>query len=355
MSTASSSQQNDTRNTQNTIDLTLDDDSPPPRSTHAGHTMQNAGLVHNVLPSISNVQLLPRAPPFTQQHTRNEHQQVIDLSSDDEDERQPRIDTSGGPGSPSPEVQFIHERTLPQPRRTNSQPPRRPRLPTPPGMRGNFGGNFGGITAFLRDNLPNVFGNLRRDNELPEEALNRIDGLLDTANAGRAGLPEEPGMALDEYDAVQLDYARPAWNLGGDLLIIEDANPHPVPPPAAPPAYKEPAPARDGFTRNYEEDDMLICGYCGDELATGKTDQKQQVWVIKQCGHVSCIIRLLNSTDILQAYCGDCAHNRIVTKARNNRDTKRVANKKTNGFKVCTVPDCKKAVDSKTKMFQIYL
>jgi ribosomal protein L37AE/L43A len=31
----------------------------------------------------------------------------------------------------------------------------------------------------------------------------------------------------------------------------------------------------------------VVCPNCGDELAVGKDEMKQQIWVVKSCGHVS--------------------------------------------------------------------
>lgn len=53
------------------------------------------------------------------------------------------------------------------------------------------------------------------------------------------------------------------------------------------PKYEPPQPAEEGFTRNPEEEEVVVCPNCGDELAMGDKDVKQQVWVVKACGHVS--------------------------------------------------------------------
>lgn len=51
--------------------------------------------------------------------------------------------------------------------------------------------------------------------------------------------------------------------------------------------YEPPAAASRGFTRTPAEDDVLVCPNCGDELAVSEDEKKQEVWVIKKCGHVS--------------------------------------------------------------------
>ena len=55
------------------------------------------------------------------------------------------------------------------------------------------------------------------------------------------------------------------------------------------PKYSPPPEAEKGFTRSPQEDEVVVCPNCGDELAMGSSDTKQEVWVIKNCGHVSAI------------------------------------------------------------------
>ena len=55
----------------------------------------------------------------------------------------------------------------------------------------------------------------------------------------------------------------------------------------ASPKYSPPPEAEGGFTHSPQEDDVLVCPNCGDELAMGESEEKQRVWVVKTCGHVS--------------------------------------------------------------------
>ncbi|KAL3474134.1 hypothetical protein BJX99DRAFT_232236 [Aspergillus californicus] len=96
--------------------------------------------------------------------------------------------------------------------------------------------------------------------------------------------------------------------------------------------YKPLSPAPEGFSRKVEEDDLATCPNCDHELGTGD-DLKQQLWVAKQCGHV---------------YCGECAKNRSLTKAKK-------ASAKTKPFAKCQVSECGKAVSAPKSMFQVYL
>lgn len=59
------------------------------------------------------------------------------------------------------------------------------------------------------------------------------------------------------------------------------------------PKYSPPPEVPEGFTRNPAEDEVVVCPNCGDELAMGDSEVKQQVWVIKQCGHVRFLSTLL--------------------------------------------------------------
>lgn len=51
--------------------------------------------------------------------------------------------------------------------------------------------------------------------------------------------------------------------------------------------YKAPPAAKEGFIRTFKEESVVLCPMCGDELAIGEGVIKQQVWVVKACGHVS--------------------------------------------------------------------
>lgn len=94
----------------------------------------------------------------------------------------------------------------------------------------------------------------------------------------RFGMGLAMGMGMGDGGplAVAMDYGMPAFDMG-----FEGANQPP------PPKYEPPEPAKEGFTRSPEEDEEVVCPNCGDELAMGDTENKQHVWVIKKCGHVS--------------------------------------------------------------------
>ncbi len=58
------------------------------------------------------------------------------------------------------------------------------------------------------------------------------------------------------------------------------------------PKYEPPSPAAKGFTRSPGEDEIVVCPNCGDELAVGDDELKQEIWVVKGCGHVSAAVTI---------------------------------------------------------------
>ncbi|KAF2452632.1 hypothetical protein BDY21DRAFT_156799 [Lineolata rhizophorae] len=105
-----------------------------------------------------------------------------------------------------------------------------------------------------------------------------------------------------------------------------------------PPTYEAPEKAPAGFTRSPKEDEYLECPNCGDELNTGDSEVKKQVWVVKACGHV---------------YCGECAKYRSSTWKKKAMDGEVRARWKP--FKACVVEGCEKKVSTATSMLQLFL
>jgi pre-mRNA-processing factor 19 len=75
---------------------------------------------------------------------------------------------------------------------------------------------------------------------------------------------------------IMMNYGMTAFDMG-----IEGGNRPPTP------KYSPPPEPEAGFTRSPEENEVVVCPNCGDELAMGDSDVKQEVWVVKGCGHVS--------------------------------------------------------------------
>ncbi|KAF2113055.1 hypothetical protein BDV96DRAFT_150183 [Lophiotrema nucula] len=106
----------------------------------------------------------------------------------------------------------------------------------------------------------------------------------------------------------------------------------------APPTYDKPAPVPEGFTRSPQENDTVVCPNCGDELCTGESEQKKQVWIVKGCGH---------------AYCGECTTNRYVRKSTKGKE--KIVSASTKPFKTCVVEACDKKVSNQKAMIQVFL
>lgn len=145
-----------------------------------------------------------------------------------------------------------------------------------------------------------------------------------------AGMFQAPG---------DLDFFAPAFN------YENPSHPQAQPQPRLP-TYDPPSPAKPGFTRSPDEEDTLVCPHCDDELGTGDSDVKRQVWVVKACGHVCVLHRafLLMLTS-LQVYCGDCATHRHKSRSSN----------RVKPFSKCVVEDCGKNVASPKNVIQVYL
>jgi hypothetical protein len=79
-----------------------------------------------------------------------------------------------------------------------------------------------------------------------------------------------------------LDFRFAGFDMGFDM----GDHPHDRADTASPPVIP-PSAAPEGFTRSPAEGDDLVCPNCDDELCTGDSDLKKQVWIVKGCGHVS--------------------------------------------------------------------
>lgn len=101
-------------------------------------------------------------------------------------------------------------------------------------------------------------------------ALGNLGGLRMGAMNGQGAMP------------IMMNYGMTAFDMG-----IEERHRPPTP------KYSPPPEPEAGFTRSPLETEVVVCPNCGDELAMGDSDLKQEVWVIKSCGHV-CSIHLLN-------------------------------------------------------------
>ena len=132
-----------------------------------------------------------------------------------------------------------------------------------------------------------------RDNQDRDQVLeDHVQFVARTAgNQFRAQprLPAIPDLIMqaptaeENFDGIQFDYAQPAFALGG---IMEGGVGRSTPDRRPEPPYKPPPAAAEGYTRKIEEEDVVVCVKCGDELGAGDGELKRQVWVAKHCGHV---------------------------------------------------------------------
>ncbi|KAL4920564.1 hypothetical protein BDW62DRAFT_7699 [Aspergillus aurantiobrunneus] len=260
--------------------------------------------------------------PVTSSAPREEDSEVIDLTNEPDSPelprqgRQPRfgreimadvvdLDEDEDPDPPSsPEVQFVS---------SNVRQP-----PPPPRTQGLMSSNFWRMLP-----LPQMF---RQTNEVAHrrEIPWRTASHLSRTELETLIIGDGTGGSMDL--TINLDNAD--W---GSLGITPDRDQVERERPRSE-SYKPPSPAPEGFTRSVTEDDVATCPNCDCELGTGD-DTKQQIWVAKQCGHV---------------YCGECAVNRSLTKAKK-------ANLKTKPFAKCQIPECGKPISAPKAMFQVYL
>lgn len=116
-----------------------------------------------------------------------------------------------------------------------------------------------------------------------------------------------PGLGLAGFIAPMMDYGYSAF----EFMTGNNRYPEPVRQPTPPPAYAALPLCAEGFTRSPEEGDVLVCPRCYRELCfnepspaaqagskktylspaknvrTKEEDGRDEVWVVKACGHVS--------------------------------------------------------------------
>ena len=249
--------------THQTIDLTADDDPSSPPSPLLRDTVD---------PSLSPPpqQQDARVPPFGSREV-----EIIDVSDSEEDDvplyppplqhqpaRLPPIRISS-----SPDVQFVSERQAQAEPGDLPAPRHGPAVQAAHHLhsdRSSLGDMLRRGTQFMFQNFNNAALNIIPNRPTAAQAIN--------ANTGLAAGPR------DDFAELHFDYQQPAFPMDNRESETPQVTSEP---------YKPPPSAKQGFTRNVEEDEILVCPECGDELASGEGEVKQQVWIIKQCGHVS--------------------------------------------------------------------
>lgn len=224
--------------TEEIIDLTNEPDSPPRAQPSRYHSSSHRPRHH-------------RPPRFG----RNIMTDVVDL----EEESDPSHNEAPEATRESPEVQFV--------RATVRSPGPMPRT-----FRANFLDylrfrpqtmSTGTSTQHAETFRQGVAMRAREFSRRPTwRGLPGIDAFWIAEDQGELDLPLDLDMQMN-------------YQLAG--LMVEN------PPPG--PSYKPPTPPPEGFTRTVQEDEEVICPNCERELGTGD-DERQQIWISKQCGHV---------------------------------------------------------------------
>ena len=186
--------------------------------------------------------------------------------------------------SPDLEVLFSRARS----RSAGNPTPRngsRPRRAARPSAQNEIRRNMEEIRREMQDvsNRLGIFqSSLRPPARAPSHSQPQHHGQLH--HQARHQIPNDadllimPDVNLEFNLPDQLDFETQGFRMG------DVTQPRPQRPP---PTYDPPPKARLGYTRSPNEDDVMICPICSDELGVGKTEEKRQVWVVKKCGHVS--------------------------------------------------------------------
>lgn len=285
-----------------TIDLTNEPDSPlppfrPPNSTQYRPQPGNMALEVMDLdsePDRSRQDRLRRRPL---QNDGNSSGDNILFSGSDQD-----LEVLG--------ERQIRDRRLPTPVQTRLEDPGNPLPPDPflrrpsaaanssraqqsTAHRGYFEGALRGVFGFMgfetRDREGSRVALRGGPISIPEPASDSLNSSI------RRGLPTELRATLGppihhprQPRHVPANIDNLPWpNLDYEAQGFQMATPRPPSPPRrAPPEYHPPAKPRPGYTRKVQEEQILVCPRCEDELGTGDDPVKSQVWASK-CGHVN--------------------------------------------------------------------
>ncbi|KAJ4356808.1 uncharacterized protein N0V89_004845 [Didymosphaeria variabile] len=199
----------------------------------------------------------------------------------------------------------------------------------------------------LRERVQQMAGDRRRARDVQ---IARVERMFAAARRQRTPHPLrgvrvhpaqvrlEAGQRNTPARHIHVGFIAPALNFGAVGFDMGfEGGPAQAPPPP-PPTYNAPALAPEGFTRSPQEEDVLLCPNCEDELCAGDSDQKRQVWLVKGCGHV---------------YCGECMMNRHIKKSAKGKEKQAPA--RTKPFKECVVEGCQKKVSPKNAVIQVFL
>ena len=291
-----------------TIDLTIDSESSPPQH-------MNLPPLQFHLPRSRQADRHPRSNPQRQSHptqiSRPAPPEVIDLISDSDDDRQNSDGESVTAGSAFPaedsDFRFLGARSLRptplpsigQPTSAFSHPSQMRRGHTPrniPPRRGHRPGrdrppleNAGSSSrSYFQGALSNVFSFMgvgHRNPPAHDSATGFAPTLPNIDNMFRGtNVPEELEIIEDFFPSTLPPMQGLNYETPGFQMFVPASSPRARP---VSPEYKAPPAVQAGYTRRADENDIIVCPRCGDELGVGSDPSKQQVWVSKQCGHVS--------------------------------------------------------------------
>jgi hypothetical protein len=268
------------------IDLTADDSG-----YGASLNMNNGGQQHN------DEEQRPHGAHRRQPPTRLPRGMDIIIDLDNGEEEWSMDTPAPEPGSP--EIEFISSRPIDQPRHARNRGPahadgdeveflRENTLPADEVHRRRLQdmdnvvellGTMNGRFTHLQAHVARFTANINRT----AANMNRAGGRAERHRRGPIAPPRGPPrphahVHVGAFMAPVMD-----WDMVGFDMGMAGAR-APDPPP---PTYEAPPKAPAGFTRGPEEKDVLVCPNCGDELCGSDDEMKNQVWIVKACGHVS--------------------------------------------------------------------
>ncbi|KAK9771783.1 hypothetical protein SCAR479_11571 [Seiridium cardinale] len=309
----------------NVIDLTLDDEEVEVVGSQNARRQQSQRRNN-----------APRLNRSDGSYVGNEN--VIELSSDSEDEVQvSRVNAAVPPANHHRHHHHHihhHHQHVPHHHHRGLMDRRSPRR-----MPGNNNDRAEDNNRGLFNMVGNVFGHI-----MGMSNRGRDDGEVVMIGSSPAAILPIPNMPNLPNLPIHLDYVAHPFH-----------HPRPPPGPHKPPHQAPPKP-REGYTRDTNEDEVIICPSCDEELAydpdegdengpplkkarTKKDKAEHHFWAVKECGHV---------------FCKRCYENRKPT----------VKNPVKVGFQispqnpkkiVCAVDGCDSDVSSKTAWVGLFL
>jgi len=145
-------------------------------------------------------------------------------------------------------------------------------------------GGFPTVPGALPRALGALFGATAPDSRQSSRRTNHLARIIEE-DANRRVIEMHNAMGFQQHRlrTMMQGGLGPAFHLANNFVREEPGLPAPTYDPVSDP--------RDGFTRSPGEDDVLVCPRCDQELCSGVSDEKQQAWVVKACGHVGVLLK----------------------------------------------------------------